>query len=343
MYKLIRPILFMMQPEEAHHFTFNFIKLIHKIPGVKSLIRALYYPKAKNLGVEIAGIHFPNRVGLAAGFDKDAKLFDELHNFGLGHIEIGTVTPLPQPGNEQPRMFRLPKDKGIINRMGFNNQGAGPAATRLSFKKSKDLIIGGNIGKNKITPNEDATSDYVKCFHELFDYVDYFTVNVSSPNTPGLRALQEKGPLLELLSTLKKEALAKDIYKPIFLKIAPDLTDTQLDEIVEIIIESKIDGLIATNTTISREYLVSDESLKSQTGGLSGAPLTQRSTEVVRYIHQKSGGRFPIIAVGGIMTAADAMAKFDAGASMVQLYSGFIYAGPKLISDIHKACQQRFS
>lgn len=343
MYKIIRSILFTMHPEEAHHFTFNAIKTLHKIPGIGTIIKNIFYPKNSRAGIEIAGLYFPNRVGLAAGFDKDAKLFDELHNFGFGHIEVGTVTPRPQPGNEAPRMFRLPKDLGIINRMGFNNQGAGPAATRLGFKKSKNLIIGGNIGKNKVTPNEEATSDYVLCFQELYEVVDYFTVNVSSPNTPGLRALQEKEPLMHLLSTLKSEMLAKSKYKPIFLKIAPDLTDTQLDEIVEIIIESKIDGLIATNTTISRENLKSNEALKNQMGGLSGAPLTQRSTEVVRYIHQKSGGKFPIIAVGGIMNADDAMAKFDAGASLVQLYTGFIYGGPGLVKSIHKACEQRFS
>ena len=336
MYSIILRILFILKAEEAHHFTFSAIRLLHRIPGMGTLLRRRYLLRNEGLKVQVAGITFPNPVGLAAGFDKDARLFDELSSFGFGHIEVGTVTPLPQPGNDKPRLFRLRADKAIINRMGFNNQGAGPAAVRLSFRKPGGPVIGGNIGKNKITPNEEAEQDYLKCFHTLYPVVDYFTVNVSSPNTPGLRALQEKEPLSRMLCLIKQEALKAPVYKPVFLKIAPDLSNEQLDEIVEIILNTGIDGLIATNTTISREGLISDASLVNQQGGLSGQPLTKRSTEVIRYLVQKSGKRFPVIAVGGIMTAEDALEKFRAGASLVQLYTGFIYGGPALVKEIQK-------
>ena len=265
----------------------------------------------------------------------------EMGNLGFGFVEVGTVTPLPQPGNLKPRMFRLPPDKALINRMGFNNLGVDVAAERIAAyrrdakKSQKGLIIGGNIGKNKVTPNEEAVNDYIKCFDRLFDVVDYFVVNVSSPNTPGLRALQEKEPLMHILNTLQQRNSKNGISRPILLKIAPDLTNEQLDDIVEIVQETKIAGIIATNTTIVREGLKS-EKLSGETGGLSGKPLTQRSTEVIRYLSKKSNGAFPIIGVGGIHSPEDAMEKLKAGASLIQLYTGFIYEGPGLIKRINK-------
>ena len=285
---------------------------------------------------EIMGLKFKNPVGLAAGFDKNADLVEELAAFGFGFIEIGTVTPLPQPGNDKPRMFRLPADKGLINRMGFNNQGVDVVAARLSRVKRNGLVIGGNIGKNKITPNEDAVSDYIKCFDRLFDVVDYFVVNVSSPNTPGLRELQEKEPLKKILNTLQQRNRKNDISRPILLKIAPDLSESQLDDIIEIVQETNIAGVVATNTTISRDGLVSAEALKIETGGLSGKPLTQRSTEVIRYLSEKSKKSFVIIGVGGIHSPEDAVEKLEAGASLIQLYTGFIYEGPGLVKKINK-------
>lgn len=340
MYKsIIRPILFRYDPEKVHHFTFNFIRKIHKIPGAPALIRRFYNVEDSRLEVKLFGLDFKNPVGLAAGFDKDGKLFDELSNFGFGFIEVGTVTPKPQAGNDKPRLFRLPKDKAIINRMGFNNEGVDKLVGRLKKRKGNtQLIIGGNIGKNKITPNEDALEDYIICFEKLFDYVDYFVVNVSSPNTPNLRALQEKEPLKKLLRALYKENTSYDHPKPILLKIAPDLTDAQLDDILEIVKDSKIDGVIATNTTISREGLKSSEAEIAEVGqgGLSGKPLTDRSTEVIAYLHKKSEGKLPIVAVGGIFTAEDALAKLHAGASLVQVYTGFIYEGPGIVKRICK-------
>jgi dihydroorotate dehydrogenase len=264
-------------------------------------------------------------------------------NLGFGFIEVGTVTPLPQPGNDKPRMFRLPADEALINRMGFNNKGVDMAAERVAaYRKNqteaqKGLMIGGNIGKNKNTPNEEAVSDYIKCFDRLFDVVDYFVVNVSSPNTPGLRALQDKKPLTEILSTLQQRNNKNGIRKPIMLKIAPDLTNEQLDDIIDIVAETKIDGLIATNTTISREGLTSPEKVVKEAGGLSGKPLTHRSTEVIRYLAEKSNHAFPIIGAGGIHSAEDAIDKLNAGASLIQLYTGFIYEGPALIGRINKA------
>jgi dihydroorotate dehydrogenase len=298
------------------------------------LVRKLYSSKKPSLQKEVFGIHFPNPVGLAAGFDKDAKLFRELSNFGFGFIEIGTVTPKPQGGNPKPRLFRLKIDKGIINRMGFNNEGVEAAAKRL--KRNKNIIIGGNIGKNKTTPNNNAQEDYLICFDVLFDVVDYFVVNVSSPNTPNLRDLQEKEPLTALLNTLQKQNNSKPKRKPILLKIAPDLSDTQLSDIIDIVQVTKIDGVIATNTTLSRDGLKSNETLTSQSGGLSGKPLTKRSTEVIRYLHTHSKGAFPIVGVGGIHTPSDAKEKLDAGASLIQLYTGFVYEGPASVCNINK-------
>ncbi len=334
MYKLfIRPILFWFDPEEVHYFTFRIIRLVSKIPGFPSLFRTLYEVKDKRLEREVFGLKFKNPVGLAAGFDKDAKLYKELSNFGFGFIEIGTLTPVGQEGNPKKRLFRLKEDSAIINRMGFNNGGVKEAVKRL--KSNKNILIGGNIGKNKLTPNENAVQDYEICFEALFDYVDYFVVNVSSPNTPNLRALQDKKPLTDLLQTLQNKNNVKANPKPILLKIAPDLTNEQLLDIIDIVNETKIAGVIATNTTISREGLLSEN--KIEIGGLSGKPLTNRSTEVIRFLSEKSNKSFPIIGVGGIHSAQDALDKLEAGASLIQLYTGFIYEGPKLVRDINKA------
>jgi dihydroorotate dehydrogenase len=324
-----------MPAEEAHHFTFRLIKILASLPGMKALLHAIYNTTRPGDQVQLFGLTFPNRVGLAAGFDKDAKLFDELACFGFGFIEIGTVTPRAQSGNPKPRLFRLVKDQAIINRMGFNNEGMVAAAYRLSQRKNKSVIIGGNIGKNKLTPNEEATSDYIKVFEELYPYVDYFVVNVSSPNTPGLRELQEKEPLTRLLNTLQQLNRSKPVSRPILLKIAPDLTDQQLDDIVEIAFSCQLDGIIATNTTISREGLQTPASELQAigSGGLSGKPLTHRSTEVIRYLVQKSEGKIPVIGVGGIMNGNDALEKIKAGASLVQVYTGFVYRGPDLIRE----------
>jgi len=332
-----------MDPESAHHTVTGGLKMFSKIWGAKKLLSNLYTYENPNLAREVFGLKFKNPVGLAAGFDKNAEYITDMANFGFGFIEIGTVTPRPQPGNDQPRMFRLIPDKALINRMGFNNQGADVAANRLkhlSVEDRKGLLIGGNIGKNKLTPNEQAVDDYIYCFNSLFDYVDYFVVNVSSPNTPGLRDLQEKEPLKHILNTLQNLNEKRENKKPILLKIAPDLTDSQLDDIVEIVQETGIAGVIATNTTISRAGLRSDANLVKEMGGVSGAPLTKRCTEVIRYLSNKSNRSFPIIGVGGIHSAADAIEKMDAGASLVQIYTGFIYEGPSLISDICKGIAQ---
>ena len=373
MYKiLLRPILFYFDPEKVHYFVCGLLKIISKIPFGNFILRQIYQFENPALEREVFGLKFKNPVGLAAGFDKNAELIDEFSELGFGFIEIGTVTPLPQDGNDKPRLFRLPADKGIINRMGFNNKGMVEAAKRLRQHKSK-LLIGGNIGKNKLTPNENALDDYIKCFDELHDVVDYFVVNVSSPNTPNLRDLQEKEPLMKILTALRnrkappapeggaihrqllqnKEISPPGRYatthnsqltthnskKPILLKIAPDLTDGQLDDIIEIVIGSGIDGVIATNTTISRANLETDASEVQEmgAGGLSGKPLTNRSTEVIRYLSEKSNRAFPIIGVGGIHSPEDALEKLRAGASLIQLYTGFIYEGPGLIKQINKS------
>ncbi|MBV1922537.1 MAG: quinone-dependent dihydroorotate dehydrogenase [Flavobacteriaceae bacterium] len=336
MYKLLfRPILFLFDPEKVHYLTFSMIRFLNNI-GFGGIFRSMFKNNNPKLERELFGLKFPNPVGLAAGFDKEAKLYKELSNLGFGFIEIGTVTPKPQPGNPKKRLFRLKSDSAIINRMGFNNGGVEEAVERLKLNPvgNKHVLIGGNIGKNKVTPNEEAVNDYIICFEALFDYVDYFVVNVSSPNTPNLRALQDKEPLTELLQTLQDKNNLKEERKPILLKIAPDLTDEQLMDIIDIVSETKIDGVIATNTTISRDGLTSDN--KNEMGGLSGKPLTVRSTEVIRFLHDESKGAFPIIGVGGIHSAKDALEKIEAGASLVQLYTGFIYEGPKLIADINK-------
>ena len=340
MYKfLIRPLLFLLDPEKVHHLSFTLIKLTSKI-GFAAVFRSLYQVNDKRLERELFGIKFKNPVGLAAGFDKDARLYNELSNFGFGFIEIGTVTPKPQSGNPKKRLFRLKADKAIINRMGFNNLGVFEAVENL--KKKHNVIIGGNIGKNKITPNHLATKDYLICFEALFDYVDYFVVNVSSPNTPGLRELQDKEPLTALLTDLKRENNRKAQKmavneKPILLKIAPDLTNDQLLDIIEIVKETGISGIIATNTTIARDNLMSDSVLAEQRGGLSGKPLANKSTEVIRFLSEKSNKAFPIIGVGGIHSAEDALEKMEAGAYLIQLWTGFVYEGPALVKRINKA------
>ena len=339
MYKsFIRPLFFNVDPEKIHHFTFKLVKVLNSIPLASSTIKSLYQVKDERLKRTVFGLEFQNPVGLAAGFDKDGKLYKELGNYGFGFVEVGTVTPKPQAGNPTPRLFRLPKDQGLINRMGFNNAGVESLVTRLKERKKSQLIIGGNIGKNKLTPNEEALSDYKICFEALFDHVDYFVVNVSSPNTPNLRDLQEKEPLKKLLQSLQSDNQKKNNPKPILLKIAPDLTEGQLDDIIEIVKESGIAGVIATNTTISREGLNESKGRVEEigAGGLSGAPVQKRSTEVIRYLSEKSNKAFPIVAVGGIFTAKDAKEKLDAGASLVQVYTGFIYEGPGMVKRINK-------
>ncbi|MBS0031287.1 quinone-dependent dihydroorotate dehydrogenase [Chitinophaga sp. 22321] len=341
MYNLIKKFLFRYPPENIHHSVMRGMKTIYSLPLGKSVLNAFCGVKTRGLERELFGLKFSNPVGLAAGFDKDAKYIDELACLGFGFVEIGTVTPLPQPGNEQPRLFRLPEDKALINRMGFNNEGAPAAARRLQRKKS-NIIVGGNIGKNKITPNEEAVSDYEKCFHALYDVVDYFVVNVSSPNTPNLRALQEKEPLKQLLHHLQVLNTQKPRLKPILLKIAPDLTTEQLDDIIEIIKETQLAGIVATNTTISRAGLKTPAAEVNDigAGGLSGLPVKRKATEVIRYIHTNSQGTIPIIAVGGIFTAEDAQEKLDAGASLVQVYTGFIYEGPAIVKKICAGLRQ---
>ncbi|MBM1106394.1 quinone-dependent dihydroorotate dehydrogenase [Aurantibacter crassamenti] len=344
MYKsLVRPLLFLLDPERVHHISFNLIKFSSSI-GFGSIFRSLYAISDKRLEREVFGLKFKNPVGLAAGFDKNAVLYNELANFGFGFVEIGTLTPKAQPGNPKQRLFRLKADQAIINRMGFNNEGVLEAVEKL--KKKHKVLIGGNIGKNKVTPNEEATKDYLICFDALFDHVDYFVVNVSSPNTPGLRALQDKEPLTALLKELKIANTKRgdknnDNGKPILLKIAPDLTDDQLLDIIDIVNETKIDGVIATNTTISREGLQSDLIYTEEKGGLSGKPLTKRSTEVIRFLSEKSNKSFPIIGVGGIHSAEDALEKLEAGAVLIQLWTGFVYEGPALIKKINKAILEK--
>ena len=346
LYNLFRSLVFLLPAEKAHYFTVNLLKLSLKVPFSKLLFKKLFCLESPLIQRTVFGIDFPNPIGLAAGFDKNATCFNEMEYCGFGFVEIGTVTPLAQDGNDKPRLFRLKKDKAIINRMGFNNNGMAEAVENLKRKSpGSKLIIGGNIGKNKITSNENAIDDYIVSFKALFEYVDYFVVNVSSPNTPDLRALQEKEPLKKILAALQLVNESYPKKKPLLLKIAPDLSNEQLDDIVEIMLELKIDGIVATNTTIQRTGLVADDLQveKIGAGGLSGKPLSQRSTEVIRYIHQKSKGAFPIMGVGGIHSVEDALEKLDAGATLLQIYTGFIYEGPLLNKRINKAILTRLN
>lgn len=356
MYRVLKPLLFRLPPERAHYLTVSGLAATLSVPGVSEFFRRQYHFEDARLEREVFGLPFSNPVGLAAGFDKDGKYYKDMASLGFGFLELGTVTPLPQSGNPQPRLFRLPADRALINRMGFNNEGVEKLARRLLRDgRPGNVVLGGNIGKNKTTPNEEATSDYVKCFERLFTLVDYFVVNVSSPNTPGLRALQDREPLTALLSNLQhfNEQLARQAErpngalgrpgelhhrKPILLKIAPDLTEGQLDDILAIVEDTHIAGIIATNTTIARQPLRTDISdvRNIGNGGLSGAPLRQRSTEVIRYLYEQSNGTLNIIGVGGIDDLASAKEKLEAGAKLIQLYSGMVYAGPGLVRDIKR-------
>jgi len=339
MYKLIiRPILFLFDPEKVHYFTFSLIRFLCKIPFVPSIFRSLYQVKDKKLERKLFGLTFKNPVGLAAGFDKNAVLYNELANFGFGFIEIGTVTPKGQVGNPKKRLFRLKDDQGIINRMGFNNEGLEAAIAQLKKNKGT-LIIGGNIGKNTQTVSENYTEDYEVCFQGLHPYVDYFVLNVSCPNVGSHAKLNDKSYLIELISACQKLNNAQETQKPILLKIAPDLNNQQLDEIIELVAETKIDGVIASNTSTTRENLkVSKERLQEiGNGGVSGQPIKDQSTKVIQYLAENSNKSFPIIGVGGIHSAKDALDKIEAGADLVQVYTGFIYEGPRLIKKINKA------
>jgi dihydroorotate dehydrogenase len=335
---LLRPLLFRLDAETAHHLTFAMLRAATRIPGAMALAKLACGGIPCGLERTVFGLKFPSPVGLAAGLDKDAMVNEGWEAFGFGFCEIGTVTPRPQPGNDRPRLFRLPVDRAIINRMGFNSSGVDAVVERLKrVPQARRIILGANIGKNKVTPNEQAEDDYRVCLEKLFPYVDYFVVNVSSPNTPNLRELQDREPLTRLLTRLQEFNHSQPSPKPLLLKIAPDLTDPQLDDIIAIAGETKLAGLVATNTTISRAGLTTSETRVKEigAGGLSGAPLTSRSTEVIRYLHTKSDGKIPLIAVGGIMTPEDAVEKLNAGASLIQLYTGFVYGGPGLVRGIH--------
>ena len=361
MYTILRKILFLFSPEWVHYFSMNCLKGLCTVPFFKKILARNFTIENNQLRKELFGLSFKNPVGLAAGFDKNALYLDELEALGFGFVEIGTVTPQPQEGNEKPRLFRLPNDKALINRMGFNNHGVKVVAERLRYWKMKQdkrsgarsqsriqnlplttyhlpLIVGGNIGKNKMTPNEEAWRDYDICFRELFDCVDYFVVNVSSPNTPGLRALQEKDSLRKILSHLQTINRQNSMPKPLLLKIAPDLTTEQIDDVIDLAMEIKLDGLVAANTTIRRDQLSTTDSQLSAigAGGLSGQPLAARSTEIVQYISQKTNGQLPVIASGGIFTARDAQEKIQAGAALLQVWTGFIYEGPAIVKRICK-------
>lgn len=356
MYKLLRNILFWFDPEDVHYFSMNFIRFFCKFSFVKNFLKKKFSFERRSLNKFFFGLSFSNPVGLAAGFDKNAKYLAELSMLGFGFVEIGTVTPLPQEGNSKPRLFRLPKDKALINRMGFNNDGAKVVGNRLRQYRRKqyshsflrttndepgfpELIIGGNIGKNKSTPNDEAWKDYEKCFIALHDYVDYFVVNVSSPNTPGLRDLQQKDSLRKILSHLQDLNNAKKIQRPLLLKISPDLSLDELNDIIDLAMEIKLDGLVACNTTISRANLhtADDEIKKAGAGGLSGRPLNNASTKITKYIVEKTGKKIPVITSGGIFTGGDATEKFESGASLLQVWTGFVYEGPSIVKNICKS------
>lgn len=344
MYKsLIRPLLFLLNPETIHRLLVAFLRCVFRIPGILSLVRSIYHIKDEALQTEFLGMTFSNPVGLAAGFDKNAEVYREFHGFGFSFIEIGTVTPKGQKGNPRPRSFRIPRDKGLINRMGFNNHGAEAAAVKLSAKRPKGLILGGNLGKNTQTPNETAVNDYEAVFRAIYQGVDYFVVNVSCPNITDLHKLQDQDSLELILGRILEIRKEMEVKKPVLLKISPDLNNKQLDETLEIVERLKLDGIVATNTTIRRDGLnTPDSEIKAiGNGGMSGAPITERSLEVVRYVQNKTQGKLPIIAVGGIMGVQDALNMFDAGATLIQLYTGFIYEGPGLAKRINKELIKR--
>ncbi len=331
MYKLLRGLLFKLEPETVHHLIIRLLKVLRYVPFARCVMRLCFTRRSPALGCEVLGLRFPNPVGLAAGFDKNAEVYDMLGALGFGFVEIGTVTPRAQNGNPRPRCFRLPKDQALINRMGFNNNGVAAAVKKLRNRNPR-LIIGGNIGKNTATPNAAAPADYLKVFRQLYDYVDYFVVNVSCPNVSCLTALQSRESTVAIIEPLREFRQGQNHYRPVLVKISPDLTPAQVDDMIEVVRECKIDGIVATNTTTSREGLQTpaDKVEAIGNGGLSGAPLTARSREMVRYIYEKTGGQIPIIGVGGVMNADDAAAMLDAGASLVQIYTGFIYEGPSL-------------
>ncbi|MEG2758814.1 MAG: quinone-dependent dihydroorotate dehydrogenase [Rikenellaceae bacterium] len=341
--KLIRPLLFLLPPETIHILLVKMIKATKFIPFLSAILRNMFCIRHKCLEREIFGLRIINPVGLPAGFDKGADIYNELSNFGFGSIEVGTVTPRPQSGNPRPRVFRIERDNAIINRMGFNCKGVRYVSNNLRRRRKNDIIIAGNIGKNSVTPNEHAAEDYLASFRALYDKVDYFVVNVSCPNVSDLTKLQSHENLSVILDGLVTFRRGQDEYRPILLKISPDLTFQEIDSSIEIVKEYNLDGIVATNTTVSREGLsVSQSKVQSiGRGGLSGAPLTERSLEIVRYIHKKTGGEFPIIGVGGIMTVEDALNMLDAGATIIQIYTGFIYNGPSFAKDICKALIER--
>jgi len=336
---IIKPIFFSFNPETIHHVIFRWIKILVKIPGVSAINRSIFKISDSKLEQELWGLKFPNPVGLAAGFDKDAKLYNELADFGFGFIEIGTLTPEGQPGNAKPRLFRLPEDQALINRMGFNNDGVDAAVERLKKRKT-NIVIGGNIGKNTGTEADKTDEDYIKVFNQLFDYVDYFVVNVSCPNVGNLTKLQEKKPLMALMQKISDINMSKASRKPLLLKIAPDLSTPELDDVIDIIKTLQLDGVVAANTSVNREGLKTDESKLEGIGwpgGLSGKPLEKRSTNVISYLYKNLGDKYPIIGVGGIHSEQDAIDKIKAGAKLVQVYTGFIYEGPGLVKRINKA------
>jgi dihydroorotate dehydrogenase len=337
-YSILKGLLFQISPENAHALTTSQLKILSSIPGIRQILDKWWALRSERLEKDVMGLHFTNPIGLAAGFDKDGKYMDIMSSMGFGFYEVGTVTPLPQPGNPKPRLFRLPKDQALINRMGFNNEGVDQLVWQLQKYKRTDMILGGNIGKNKNTSDENTIQDYQYCFEKLCPHVDYFVFNVSSPNTPGLRNLQKKKPLNALLQNMQQLNLAQPVPRPLLLKIAPDLTFGQVDDILQIVEDNQLHGIIATNTTVERSGLQTDNMRieKIGNGGLSGAPLRTKATQMISYIRKQANKELTIVGVGGIMNPTDALEKWNAGADLIQLYTGLIYYGPTIIKDIKK-------